>query len=56
MKILLLPFIILGKLAGLMIKLMGRLLGIVLGTTFIILGILISLTITGDFIGIPSLS
>ncbi|HHV39170.1 MAG TPA: hypothetical protein GXX70_06750 [Tepidimicrobium sp.] len=53
MKILFLPLIILGKLAGFIIRLTGRLLGIILGCALIMVGVFTTMTIIGGFIGVP---
>lgn len=53
MRILFLPFRILCKLVESIIKITGRLVAIILGFAFTILGIILSLTLIGAFIGIP---
>lgn len=47
------PFKAVWKIAGLIFDLVGNLLSIVIGLSFIIVGVLLTLTIIGAIVGIP---
>lgn len=53
MKILLFPFIAIGKLVECIIKMTGRLVAIILGFVCVIIGVILGLTVIGAIIGIP---
>ncbi|WFA09347.1 hypothetical protein [Tissierella sp. Yu-01] len=55
MKLLLFPFILIGKLIEWTIQLTGRFIAIILGLIILILGLLLSVTIIGAILGIPLL-
>lgn len=53
LKLLLFPFILIGKLIEWTIELTGRFVAIILGLIIMILGLLLSVTIIGAILGIP---
>ena len=55
LKLLLFPFILIGKLIEWTIHLTGRFIAIILGLIILILGLLLSVTIIGAILGIPLL-
>ena len=52
-RIILLPFLLLWRLACALVKMIGRLAAIALGVVLIVVGLVLSLTILGAIIGIP---
>lgn len=53
LKILLAPFIAIGKLVEGIIKITGRLIAVLLGLIILIIGVALTVTIIGAIIGIP---
>ncbi len=47
------PFIMIWRLAGLILNIIGRKAGIIIGSVLVVLGLLQSLSIIGAFIGLP---